>query len=117
VKAKNLENNSWGSKVKVDSRTISSFTGNALIAGSFARRSGGDVIKCDIPVERVFMSATIEDRFSLLPKEQAYSSQEEEYLVLGASEIECTKIKVDLVERDPDDYYLSKVEIIDKPES
>jgi len=70
-----------GSKVKVQSRELSSFTADPNIAKHFGR-----VIEFKVPVERVFASSLVRP---LIGSEAAeWSSNEAEFLIMGASDLE-----------------------------
>jgi hypothetical protein len=69
--------------VKVQSRTIASWTSNPIVASTFGNRT----IKCTIPVERIFGSASIYRPFD---GSRYDSIHESEFIVLGSSDLDCT---------------------------
>jgi hypothetical protein len=70
-----------GSKVKVQSRELSSFTADPNIAKTFGR-----VIEFKVPVERVFASSLVRPLIGSETSE--HTSKEAEFLIMGASDLE-----------------------------
>lgn len=72
-----------GDSVKVQSRTISSWSSNPIVASTFGNRT----VKCTIPVEKIFGSASIYRPFD---GSRYDSIHESEFIVLGSSDLDCT---------------------------
>lgn len=70
-----------GSKIKVQSREVSSFTADPNIAKRFGR-----VIEFKVPVGRVFASSLV--RPAIGSETAEHSSNEAEFLIMGASDLE-----------------------------
>ena len=81
-----------GSVVNCKTRRISSFTANPGIAGIFTS-DNPMILEYDIPVESIFMSPFVESGLGLQGPD-VYSYHEEEYIVLGASDLKGVKCKV-----------------------
>jgi hypothetical protein len=115
-------NADWGTKTKIQTRTISSFSGSPLKAFNFTnfKLKKPCLVKFEVPVERIFLSATIEDDFRITPANPNNPYKEEEYIVLGASDLEGTKIGLKGAKQIPqggfNQFHLNGVSLIDKPE-
>jgi hypothetical protein len=123
VKAKSLNpefaDANWGSKAKLQTRTISSFSGNALKANGFTGYDDSKpcLMRYEIPVERIFVSPVIESDLSITPSVATGSYKEEEYIIMGAYDLIGTKVKLKIEGGyNDEDYYQTKYSIRDTPD-